>query len=137
MDVIQAEVLIDGTARGRVLRLSAPIGFWGGVDPETGRIIDPRHPNHGGIVAGRVLVVPATVGSSSSSAVMLELLRRGRAPAALILGARDAILPLGVLVARELGYTTIPVLLVAPDAQAALTDDAPVDIAAGGSISTG
>lgn len=134
---MQAEVLIDGAARGRVLRLAAPISFWGGVDPETGRITDPRHPNHGGIVAGRVLVVPATVGSSSSSAVMLELLRCGRAPAALILGARDAILPLGVLVAREMGYPTIPVLLVPPADSATLTDGAHVEIAPDGAISAG
>ena len=137
MGVIRAEVLIDGTARGRVLRLGAPISFWGGVDPETGRITDPRHPNSGDSVASRVLVLPATVGSSSSSAVMLELLRRGRAPAALVLGARDAILPLGIIVARELGYPTIPVLLAPPGVQATLANDAPVEISPGGSISFG
>ncbi len=41
---------------------------------------------------------------------MLELLRNGRAPAAVVLGEPDTILALGVVVARELGYPTIPVL---------------------------
>lgn len=92
------------------MRLRAPISFWGGVDPASGRICDPRHPDHGAAVAGTVLAVPATIGSSSSSAVMLELLHGGKAPAALLLGEVDAILTLGVIVAREMGYPVIPVL---------------------------
>ena len=51
-----------------------------------------------------------TIGSSSSSAVMLELLRNRVAPAAIVVGRPDAILVLGILVAQELGYSTIPVV---------------------------
>jgi predicted aconitase with swiveling domain len=115
-----ARVLIPGEAEGPLLRLAAPISFWGGVDPETGKIADPRHPDHGRSVAGTVLAVPATIGSSSSSAVMLELLRGGHAPAALLLGAVDAILTLGVVVAREMGYGSIPVLALDAGSFAAL-----------------
>ena len=104
--------VVPGSAEGRVLKLKAPISFWGGVDPVTGAVCDPRHPDAGVEIAGRVLVVPDTVGSSSSSAIMLELLREGRAPAALVMARTDAILTLGVLVARELGYPTLPVLEV-------------------------
>ena len=112
---LNARVLIAGHASGRILRLGTPLSFWGGVHPETGKIIDPRHPEHGKSVAGRILAVPATIGSSSSSAIMLELLRNRVAPAALLLGTVDAILVLGVVVARELGYPTIPVLELARD----------------------
>ena len=108
-------VLVAGEAAGTVLRLAAPISFWGGVDPTDGRITDPRHPDHGTSIAGHVLVLPATIGSSSSSAIMLELLAAGRGPAALILGQPDAILVLGVLVAGEMGHGTIPVLEGATD----------------------
>lgn len=107
---LQGEVLLPGQARGRVLRLRAPISFWGGVDPATGRVADPNHPDHGADLAATVLVLPGTVGSSSSSAVMLELLFNGHAPAALVLAEVDAILCLGVIVAGEMGYRTIPVL---------------------------
>ena len=100
------------------MRLGAPISFWGGVDPSTGRIADPRHPDHGRCVAGAVLLVPEAVGSSSSSAVMLELLRGGVAPAAVLMGRADAILALGVVVARELGHAGIPVLEMLPEALA-------------------
>lgn len=107
-----ARVLVPGSARARVLRLDAPISFWGGVDPQTGRIQDPRHPQAEADVSGRILVVPRTIGSSSSSAVMAELMRTGHAPAGLVLGTVDAILVLGVIVGRELGYPVLPVVLI-------------------------
>ena len=53
-----------------------------------------------------------TIGSSSSSAIMLELLRNGVSPAGIVLGRPDAILMLGILVAEELGHPTVPVVQV-------------------------
>lgn len=107
---LQGEVLLPGTARGPALRLSAPISFWGGVDPASGKIVQAKHPDRGAVVAGTVLAIDRTIGSSSSSAVLLELLYQEMAPAALILGRPDAILSLGVIVATEMGYPTIPVI---------------------------
>ena len=110
----QAEVLLPGEARGEVLRLDAPISFWGGVDAATSEVTLAGHPQRGEHVAGKVLVLPQLIGSSSSSAVMLELLHRGIAPSALILGQRDAILPVGVVVARQMGWASVPVVVL-PD----------------------
>ena len=94
------------TTIGETLILTAPISFWGGVDPKTGRIADVRHPQHGQSIAGKVLFLPGTIGSSSASAVLLELVRSGHAPAALVLHEPDAILLLGLIVAREMGWET-------------------------------
>jgi predicted aconitase with swiveling domain len=120
--VVKGRVLVAGSARGPLLRLRAPISFWGGVDPVSGRVADPRHPDHGVCIAGTVLAVPATVGSSSSSAVMLELLREGTAPAAVLTARADAILALGVVVAGELGQRTIPMLELPAERLSALSD---------------
>jgi uncharacterized protein len=95
-------------ARGPGLALSAPISFWGGVDPKTARIADVRHPQHGLSISGTVLMLPGTIGSSSASAVLLELVHKGIAPAAIILHEPDAILLLGLLVAREMGWSHPP-----------------------------
>jgi predicted aconitase/predicted aconitase with swiveling domain len=104
---IAPQILVPGTAAtGEALILSAPISFWGGVDPKTGRIADVRHPQHGETVAGKVLFLPGTIGSSSASAVLLELVKNGHAPAALVLHEPDAILLLGLIVAREMGWET-------------------------------
>ncbi len=102
--------LIDGTAKGEVLLLSAPISFWGGVDPGTGEIIQGAHPQRGKLISGKILAIPSLIGSSSSSSVMLELLYGNHAPLALLLTQRDAILSLGVVVAREMGWGSIPII---------------------------
>ena len=61
-------MLVDGTAgSGPALVLDAPISFWGGVDPKTGVIADVRHPQHGESIAGKVLCLPGTIGSSSAA----------------------------------------------------------------------
>jgi predicted aconitase with swiveling domain len=103
----QGEVLLPGagvTAPG--FALTAPISFWGGVDPKTGTISDPRHPEHGVRLGGLALMIPSTVGSSSAAAILLELVHGGRAPAAVILHEPDAILLLGLIVAKEMGLQT-------------------------------
>ena len=105
--VIEAEILVPGAAgEGAALVLSAPISFWGGVDPKSGRIADVRHPQCGSNIAGTVLFVPDTIGSSSAAAVLMELVHGGHAPAALVLHEPDAILLLGLIVAREMGWKT-------------------------------
>lgn len=119
--VLNAEILIPGeSASGRCLALDAPISFWGGVDPRSGAIIDARHPQRSENVAGTVLALPGTIGSSSASAVLLELVHAGRAPAALLLDEPDAILLLGLIVAREMGWPTPPALRLPAARQAAL-----------------
>src|SRR5690606_14725821 len=71
---LHAEILVSGTSgTGEALVLTAPISFWGGVDPMTGRIADVRHPQHGQSVSGKVLFLPGTIGPSSASAVLLAL----------------------------------------------------------------
>ena len=111
-----ARVLIDGAAQGCVLRLSQPISFWGGVDPANGLITQPLHPNFGAEIAGTILALPGMIGSSSSSAIMLELLYNDVAPAALVMAQVDAILGLGVVAAEEIGLNGIPVLQCPIDA---------------------
>ncbi len=116
----QATPIVPGEGMGVLLRFERPISLWGGVDPQTGVVTDPRHPQHGACVAGRVLALTGTVGSSSSSYIMLELLSCGCAPAAVIVPEPDAILSLGVIVAREMGLPAIPVVQLGVGDQRAL-----------------
>ena len=134
MAVIEGRCLVTGSAARPILRLAGAIGFWGGVDAETGRIADPRHADFGKAIGGTVLVLPATIGSSSSSSVMLELIRQGHAPAALILAEVDAILTLGVVVAGEMGYGGLPVLAIAIEDMAALPQGAQATVEDGSII---
>jgi uncharacterized protein len=107
-------VLVAGSATGDVLVLDEPLSFWGGLDPETGEIVDRRHPQSGTIATGRVLVMPSGRGSSSSSSVLAEAIRAGTGPAAIVLGEVDEIVALGAIVAQELYGRTIPVVVASP-----------------------
>jgi predicted aconitase with swiveling domain len=113
--MFQTHVLVDGQASGPALVLPKPLSLWGGLDPETGDIIDPRHPNWGDNVTGKVLVLPLGRGSSSASSILLEAVRQGKAPAAIVLAETDAILALGAAVAREMYDQAPPVVVAAPD----------------------
>ena len=119
---IESTNLVDGNGRGALLKLDEPLSFWGGVDPATGRITQVRHPQCGQSVAGRMLALPGTIGSSSSSAVMLELVRGGHAPAGLLLVEPDAILLLGIIVAREMGWTAPPAVQLSAEHMRDLAD---------------
>ena len=121
---LRGRVLVAGAGAGSVLRLDEPLSFWGGVEPETGRIIDRRHPRCGESVSGRVLVMPYGRGSSSSSSVLLEGVRLGTAPAAIVLRELDGILALGAAVARELYEQAPPVVVMAPPDWEALREGA-------------
>ena len=114
--------------------MTAPISFWGGVDPKTGVIADTRHPQSGQSIAGRVLLVPATVGSSSAAAILLELVHAGLAPAAMVLHEPDAILLLGLIVAKEMGWET-PIALRLDRDQFAALDGSELEISEAGAIS--
>lgn len=132
--MLVADPILPGAARGDVLRLEAPISFWGGVDPATGCLTDQAEAHAGECVTGRILMIPETRGSSSSSAVLLQLIFGKRAPAAIVLGSVDAILGLGILVAQEMEWPA-PLLLVLPrDAQARFHDHDRIEITYDGRV---
>ena len=102
---------LAGEADGLALVFSQPLSFWGGIDAETGEIIDHSHPGLGQNVAGRILVMPSGRGSSSSSSVLAEAIRRGTAPAGILLERPDPILAVGAIVAEFLYDIHMPLVV--------------------------
>lgn len=112
--------IVGGAAQGDVLAIAQGISFWGGIDPDTGRIIDIHHPNHGQSVAGKILLMPSSRGSCSGSGVLLQLALDGNAPAALVFCEREEILTLGALVASRIFGCPVPVVQLRRPAYARL-----------------
>ncbi|MGZ5306520.1 MAG: aconitase X swivel domain-containing protein [Actinomycetota bacterium] len=127
----EGRTLVAGHAAGLALVLHAPLSFWGGLDPETGELIETHHPQRGAIVTDRILVMPSGRGSSSSSYVLAEAIRAGNAPAAIVLREPDGIVALGAIVARELYGTRIPVVVLGADGYDAIAEGAALEVAAG------
>lgn len=109
-----AAMLVDGRAEGPLLFSDTALSFWGGVDPETGIVIDHAHPLHGLCLAGAVLAMPGGRGSCTGSAVLLQLIVNGLAPAAMVFSQREDILTLGVIVAEEVYGRSLPIALLDP-----------------------
>lgn len=97
---IKARSISRGKASGLALISSEPIGFLGGVDPQTGEIIEKGHPLEGKNVAGRVLVFPNGKGSTVGSYVMLQLEKNGKAPAAIINISAEPIIAVGAIISK-------------------------------------
>lgn len=107
---LEGRSYVPGTASGSVLVLSAPLSFYGGVDPRSGVIVDWTHPQQGACLAGKILVLPGGRGSSSSSSVLAESIRLGTAPLAIILERPDAIMVIGAIVAARLYGVAVPIM---------------------------
>ena len=135
MHKFQARVLVGGEATGEALVLAEPLSLWGGLNPETGEIIDRRHPQAGQFVTNRVLVLPSGRGSSSASSILLEAVKQGTAPAAIITSETDGILALGAAVAREMYDRSPPVLVLSGDDYAQIQTGQQVEIWADGTVS--
>lgn len=103
--------VVAGSAQGQALAADVPLSFWGGFDPDTGIIIDRRHPLAGCHATGRVFVIPSGRGSCSGSGVLLEAIRNGTAPAAIITSRLDPIISLGCILGDEL-YASCPPMIV-------------------------
>jgi uncharacterized protein len=109
--------VVAGEVSAPLLVLQEPVSFWGGVDDETGEIIDSHHPQVGQSLAGTALLMGATRGSSSSTSTFLECVRRGTAPAVLLLTDTDPILVVAAAAAREI-YGRGTSVVVLPEAPA-------------------
>lgn len=114
-DVLQGQVVIAGRVEGPVLAANEPLSFWGGYDHTTGEIIDRRHPLSGQHAAGRILCLPFTRGSSTTTAVLLEAVKAGTAPAAIITTGVDTFFALASVVADEMYGQPIPLVALAPE----------------------
>ncbi len=77
-----------------------PIGFLGGVDPDTGVVIEPGHPLEGQCVTGRVLVFPTGKGSTVGSYTLYRLARNDLAPAAIVNAEADPVVAVGAIIAE-------------------------------------
>ena len=107
---IRGTPLIAGKATGQLLVSDEPLSFWGGYDYKTGTIIDQRHPLAGERAGGRILALPFTRGSSSTTAVLLEAVKAGTAPAAILSTEPDSFFALASIVSDEMYGEAIPLV---------------------------
>ncbi len=131
---IQGKPFIPGSANGLALVSHEPLSFWGGYDWKSGEIIDRRHALSGMNAKGKILAIPFTRGSSTTTAVLLEAIRTGTAPNAIITTSADFFFALASVVATELYNTSIPLVAIFESDFASLQTGQQITIDETGSI---
>jgi predicted aconitase with swiveling domain len=131
---LQGRVIIPGEARGAALVSNEPLSFWGGYDWKTGEIIDRRHMLSGSVARDKILAIPFTRGSSTTTAVLLEAIRAGTAPAAIITTGTDFFFALASVVAEELYTSPLPLVALPEEDFAQLKSGDTVQITKDGMV---
>lgn len=110
MKKITGRGVIEGVARGEAIVSTQPFGFFGGVNPATGIVIDKWHELYGQSISGKVMVYPEGRGSTVGAAIILELTRTNNAPAAIINAEIETITAAGGLMAKKFYDKDIPMV---------------------------
>jgi hypothetical protein len=92
-------MISPGKAEGEAIVSKKPIGFYGGIDAETGVVIEKGHELEGQSVKGKILVFPQGKGSTVGSYVIYGLKKNGVAPSAIVNQETETIVATGVILA--------------------------------------
>ena len=98
--LLKGRAIFSGVAQGSALVTTMGISFFGGVDPDSGVIVERGHELFGQSLAGRVLVFPAGKGSTVGSYTLYRLMKAGLAPAAIINFECETITAVGCIIAE-------------------------------------
>jgi predicted aconitase with swiveling domain len=94
----KGRAISKGSADGEALVTSMGISFYGGVDPETGQVVEKGHELEGQSIADRVLVFPTGKGSTVGSYTLYRLKKAELAPAAIINAEAETITAVGCII---------------------------------------
>ncbi len=98
--ITEGRVIFEGRAEGLTLTTTMGISFFGGVDPDSGIIVERGHELEGQSIAGRILVFPTGKGSTVGSYTLYRLKQNGKAPAAIINAECETITAVGCIIAE-------------------------------------
>ncbi|MGD0070067.1 MAG: DUF126 domain-containing protein [Candidatus Bathyarchaeia archaeon] len=100
MEQLKGRLIYKGKAQGEALVTSQPISFYGGVDPNTGVVIEKGHELQGQSVRGKILVFPTGKGSTVGSYTLYRMKKNGTAPAAIVNRECETVVAVGVIISE-------------------------------------
>ena len=95
---LKGRIISKGVAEGEALTTSQPISFYGGVDPNTSKIIEKGHELQGKEVKDRILVFPNGKGSTVGSYTLYRMKKNDIAPAGIINRECETVVAVGVII---------------------------------------
>ncbi len=100
MEQLKGRIICRGVGEGEALKTTMPISFYGGVDPNTGEVIEKGHELQGQSVKGKVLVFPNGKGSTVGSYTLYRMKKNGTAPAAMVNRECETIVAVGAIISE-------------------------------------
>jgi predicted aconitase with swiveling domain len=100
LKILKGRTIVPGKCHGKALVATKPISFLGGIDPNTGKIIEKNHDLEGESIRGRILCFPSGHGSTVGSYVLYSLAKKGLAPKAIINQTADPVVVVGAIIAE-------------------------------------
>lgn len=97
---LKGKVVREGKAEGKALVSKDPISFLGGIDPDSGKIIESGNELEGECVKNRILVFPHGKGSTVGSYVIYQLSLNEKAPAGIINRTAEPIVAVGAIISN-------------------------------------
>jgi len=98
--VIKCRTISKGVATGELIVSKEPISFLGGVNPETGEIIDPHHELKGEFINDKILFIPGGKGSTVGSYVIFQMKKNNVAPLGIICLKAEPIIATGAIISN-------------------------------------
>jgi predicted aconitase with swiveling domain len=95
---LKGRIISKGSAQEEALVTSQPISFYGGVDPNTGEVIEKGHELQGKSVKGKILVFPNGKGSTVGSYTLYRMKKNGVAPAGMINEECETVVAVGAII---------------------------------------
>jgi len=99
-NIMKARIIKSGNVQGEALVSPEPIGFLGGVDPDTGIVVEKNHCLYGQSIANKILVFPTGKGSTVGSYTLYRLKKNNKAPLAMINQQSEAIVAVGAIISN-------------------------------------
>lgn len=97
---LKGRTISRGKCEGSTLVTSQPISFYGGVDPNTGEIIEKGHELQGKTVSGNILVFPNGKGSTVGSYTLFRMKKNGTAPLGIVNRECETIIAVGAIISE-------------------------------------
>ena len=95
---LEGRRIYEGIAEGEAIVTKDAISFYGGVDPDTGEVVEVGHELEGQSITGKVLVFPTGKGSTVGSYTMYRMMKSSTAPAAIVNEQIDTIIAVGCII---------------------------------------
>ena len=97
---LKGRTISRGVAEAEALVTTQPISFYGGVDPNTGEVIEKGHELQGKSVKDTILVFPTGKGSTVGSYTLYRMKKNGTAPVGIINKECETVVAVGAIISE-------------------------------------